>query len=320
MTASPAGTESRNALIAGVACYFIWGFIPLVFQQMHALGADPFEIMAHRMIWSVPLALILVLVARQWPALLAALRQPKVMGWIALSTTLIAVNWTTYVMAVNSGRTLDASLGYYLNPLLNMAAGAWLFKERISRFGMVAIGLAGIGVTLQAVALGHLPWISLALAISFCGYGVVRKRVAVEAQTGLLLECLLLLAPALVWVGWIAAHGQSHYTQSPSAAFWLMAGGPITVIPMVLFAWAARRMPLSTMGFLQFIAPTIVFVIGVTQGEALGWLRAVSFGFIWIGAGVYALGALLARRGAAPAGPLALEPGLLDDPAEDRMR
>jgi chloramphenicol-sensitive protein RarD len=317
-TSSSDPTGPRNALIAGIACYFMWGFIPLVFQAMHAVGADPFEIMAHRTVWSVPLALLLVVVAGQWPALLGALRQPKVMGWIALSTLLIAANWTTYVMAVNSGRTLDASLGYYLNPLLNMAAGAWLFRERISRPGLVAIGLAGVGVALQAVALGHLPWISLVLGISFCAYGVIRKRVAVEAQTGLFLECLLLAGPGLVWLWWIAGHGQAHFGASPTASLWLIAGGPVTVIPMVLFAWAARRMPLSTMGFLQFIAPTIVFVIGMLQGEAFGWLRGISFGFIWAGAGVYALGALLARRGQAPAGPLAPEPGLLDDPAEDR--
>ena len=317
MTPAPS-SEARNALIAGIGCYFIWGFIPLVFQAMARAGADPFEIMAHRTAWAVLWAAVLVLAARQGGQVLAALRNPKVMGWIALSTALIAVNWTAYVIAVNNGRMLDASLGYYLNPLLNMAAGAWLFRERISRFGMVAIGLAGVGVVLQGVALGHLPWVALLLAFSFCAYGVIRKRVAVDAQSGLFLECLLLAPMGLAWVLWIGAQGQGHFGVSTEATLWLLAAGPVTVIPMVLFAWAARRMPLSTMGFLQFIAPSIVFVLGVLQGEPFGWLRGISFGFIWAGAAVYALGAWRARGGRAPAGPIAPEPGLLDDPAEDR--
>ncbi|WP_421730349.1 EamA family transporter RarD [Brevundimonas sp.] len=320
--ASLGQTEARNALIAGIGCYLMWGFIPLVFQAMARAGADPFEIMAHRTAWAVPLALLLVLLARQGRQVMAALKNPKVMGWIALSSTLIAINWTTYVIAVNHGRMLDASLGYYLNPLLNMAAGAWLFRERISRFGMVAIGLAGVGVVLQGVALGHLPWVALILAFSFCGYGVIRKRVAVDAQSGLFLECLILGPIGLAWVLWITSQGQGHFGVSPEASFWLLAGGPVTVIPMVLFAWAARRMPLSTMGFLQFIAPTMVFVFGVMQGEPFGWLRGVSFAFIWAGAAVYAAGALVERRhrNEAALSAVAPEPGLLDDPAEDRAR
>ncbi|CAN5366510.1 EamA family transporter RarD [soil metagenome] len=318
MSSSPASAESRNALIAGVACYTLWGFIPLAFQAMAHAGADPFEIMAHRTAWAVLWAGGLVLLVGQGGQVATVLRDPRIMGWIALSTTLIAINWTTYVIAVNNGRTLDASLGYYLNPLLNMAAGAWLFRERISRLGMIAIGLASVGVVLQAIALGHLPWVSLILAFTFCAYGVIRKRVAVDAQSGLFLECLLLAPLGLAWVLWIGAHGQGHFGQSTAATLWLLAAGPITVVPMVLFAWAARRMPLSTMGFLQFIAPTIVFVIGVSQGEPFGLLRAVSFGFIWAGAVVYAIGAIVSHRDKAPAGPIAPEPGLLDDPAEDR--
>ena len=291
-----ASTESRNALLAGIGCYFLWGFIPLTFQAMAAAGAGPLEIMAHRMVWSVVFAAGLVLAARQSRDLMQALTNPRILGWLILSALLIAVNWTTYVVAVNSHRTLDASLGYYLNPLLNMAAGAWLFREKISRLGVVAIVLAGVGVTLQAFALGHLPWISLLLAFSFCAYGVIRKRVEVGALTGLLIETLILTGPALAWIFWLTAHGQNHFGETTSATLWLLAAGPITVIPMALFAWAARRMPYSTMGFLQFLAPSIVFVIGVLQGEPLGWLRGVSFAFIWLGAVVFAVGALIGAR------------------------
>lgn len=276
--------------------------------------------MAHRMVWSVLVAGLIVLAMRQGGDVLKALKDRRTMGWLALSTALIAVNWTTYVMAVNGGRTLDASLGYYLNPLLNMAAGAWLFRERISRMGMIAIGLAGVGVTLQAVALGHLPWVSLLLAITFCAYGIIRKRVSVDAGPGLFLETLLMVAPALVYVLWLEGQGRGHFGDSPQATFWLLFAGPATVVPMALFAWAARRMPYSTMGFLQFLAPTIVFVIGVSQGEPFGWLRGISFGFIWAGAIVFAIGALTRRKGEAPEAAVAPEPGLLDDPAEERAR
>ena len=320
---TPAPSESRNALLAGLGCFIAWGFLPLLFQAVGRAGADPVEIIAHRIVWGLPIAGLLVLFAHQGRQVATVLRDPKIMVWLGLSTVLILVNWTAYVGAVNHHQTLDASLGYYLNPLLNMAAGAWLFRERISRFGMVAIGLAGVGVVLQGVALGHLPWVALILAFSFCGYGVIRKRVAVDAQSGLFLECLILGPIGLAWVMWITAQGSGHFGVSTPATLWLLAAGPITVIPMVLFAWAARRMPLSTMGFLQFIAPSIVFVFGVLQGEPFGWLRGISFGFIWAGAAVYALGAWRARRpssegDAAPAGPIAPEPGLLDDPAEDR--
>ena len=319
MTSSPAPT--RSALAAGVFCYLMWGFIPLVFQQMGHVGADAWEIMANRMVWGLVFAGLLVLASRQGAQAWRVLRSPRLMGWLLASALLIAVNWTVYVVAVNGGRTLDASLGYYLNPLLNMAAGAWLFRERIDRFGAAAIGLAGVGVELQAVALGHLPWVSLILALTFCAYGVIRKRAPVDAQTGLFAECLILAVPGLAWMIWIQTTGAGHLFASPAATGWLLFAGPATVIPLVLFAWAARRMPLSSMGFIQFLAPTIVFIIGVMQGEALGWLRIVSFVFIWTGAAIYAWGALRkVRAGTATAETIcAPEPGLLDDPAEDRM-
>jgi chloramphenicol-sensitive protein RarD len=318
---SPNSSEARTALAAGLLCYLIWGFVPLVFQQMAHQGANAWEIMGHRAVWGLVWSLALVLLARQWTQVLAVLRQPKVLGWLSLSAILIASNWTVYIVAVNNGRTLDASLGYYLNPLLNMAAGAWLFRERIDWAGKIAMALAAIGVVLQTLALGHAPWVSLVLALTFAAYGIIRKRVSVDAQTGLFLECLLLALPGLAWVVFIEATGQGHFTANPAATFWLLFAGPATVIPLAMFAWAARRMPLSSMGFLQFLAPTIVFIIGALQGEALGPLRIASFVFIWGAVGVFAVGAVLkVRRSSRTAETIvAPEPGLLDDPAEDRM-
>lgn len=295
-TPAPEPSEARAALIAGIGCYAVWGFVPLVFQQMAAFGADPLEIMAHRVVWGVVWAALLVLAAKQIPQVGAILTDRKTLLWLVASTVLIAVNWTVYVLAVNTGRTLDASLGYYLNPLLNMAAGAWLFRERIDRWGGAAIALASIGVILQALALGHPPWISLILAFSFAAYGVIRKRVKADAQAGLLVECLLLAPIGLIWVLMIETQGTGHFTDSPSTIFWLLIAGPTTVLPLALFAWAARRLPLSTLGFIQFLAPTLQFAVGVWAGEPLTPLRILSFVFIWGGAAVFAAAALFRHR------------------------
>lgn len=292
MTSSSApGGETRLATAAGISCYSIWGLVPLVFQLIGRLGGGPLEILAHRTVWGAPAALIFVLLARQGRAAIAAFGDRRTLAWLALAAVLIAANWSIFIWAVNSGRVLETSLGYYILPLINMAAGALIFGERLDRAGYVAIALAAAGVALQALALGHLPLISLALAVSFGGYGIVKKRVAVPAQTGLLVECGLLAVPGLAFVLWLQAHGQGHFGQSAPLTAWLVACGFITVIPLALFAWAARRIPLSAMGFLQFIAPTITFVIGVMQGEAFSTLRGVSFALIWAGVAVFAFAA-----------------------------
>jgi chloramphenicol-sensitive protein RarD len=275
--------------------------IPLVFQLIGRLGASPWEILAHRIIWGAPTGLAFVLVAGQGRAAAAVLRQPRTLAWLALSSILIAANWITFIWAVNSGRVLETSLGYYILPLFNMAAGAALFGERVDRTDLVAIGLAAAGVALQTAALGHLPLVSLFLALSFGGYGVVRKHAPAEAQTGFLVECLLLALPALALVLWQQDHMIGRFGHDLAVSTWLVACGPITAVPLVLFAWAARRLPLSAMGFLQFIAPTMTFVIGVLQGEPFSLLRGVSFVFIWAGVAVFAVAVLRRNRAAVAA-------------------
>ncbi len=288
---SPASGESRLALSAGIGCYLIWGIVPLAFQAMGRIGISSWEILASRTVWAAPMALVFVLLARQGAETRAVLRNGRTMAWLLLCSLLIATNWSIYIWAVNSGRVLETSLGYYIIPLIAMAAGAILFHERIDRIGATAISLAGVGVVLQAVAIGGLPIVSLALALSFGAYGIVKKRVAASAQTGFLIECALLAGPGLAYWLWLGAHGQAHFGATPVHTIWLVACGPITAIPLVLFGWAARRIPLSALGFLQFIAPSIGFVIGYAQGEPFTPLRAVSFAFIWIGATVFAYGA-----------------------------
>lgn len=298
MTDQPA---DRTALAAGFFCYLIWGFVPLAFQAMGHLGAGAWEILSHRTLWGSVTALALVLAAGQWGQTVAVFRNPRLLGGLTLSAALIAANWTLFIWAVNSGRVLESSLGYYITPLINMAAGVALFRERMDRVGLAAIALAVVGVGLQTVALGHLPWISLVLAFSFGGYGIVRKLVPADAQTGLLVECLILSVPGLVYVLWLERQGLGHFTASPVATAWLVAAGPITAIPLAMFSWAARRIPLSYMGFLQFIAPTISFGIGLAEGEAFSLLRAVSFVFIWGGAAVFTYGAWRRARALRPA-------------------
>jgi len=295
---SGAPVDARPALISAVGCYLIWGFMPLLFMGQASAGFDAFEILAHRALWSVVFAGGLVWLAGQSPTVRAALRQPRTLAWLALSTVLIAINWGGYVWATTHGATLEASLGYYINPLLNMVVGLWLFREKIDRWGWVAIGLAAVGVLFQALALGRPPWISLLLAFSFASYGIIRKRVPIEAQAGLLIECLFLVPFGIAWVVWLAWTGQGVAFDDPTHLGWAMLNGPVTVLPLALFAWSARRLPLSTLGFVQFLAPTLQFAIGVWSGEALTPLRIASFAFIWTGAAVFAAAAWYRSRAA----------------------
>jgi chloramphenicol-sensitive protein RarD len=283
--------ESRLALTAGLGCYLIWGTMPLLFQTLTRQGAGAMEVLAHRTVWALPLAGVFVLAARQARHTAEVLRSPQTIAWLALSSTLIALNWGVFIWAATHGRVLETSLGYYINPLVSMAAGAAMFGERIDRVGKAAIALAAVGVTLQALALGHLPVVSLVLAVSFAGYGVVRKRVAADAQTGLFVECLILGAPSVAYLIWLQHAGLGHFGDSPVVAGWLIVAGVATATPLMLFAWATRRMSLQAMGFLQFLTPTITFFMGVAQGEAFTPLRAASFVFIWGGAVVFVWGA-----------------------------
>ena len=292
----PAAGEQRAAVAAGLAANVIWGFVPLAFQAIAHAGAGSWEMLAQRIVWGAVAAAVFVAFARQWPQVARVFREPRNLAWLALSSVLIAANWIVFVWAVSTGRVLETSLGYYITPLVSMAAGALVFRERIGRIGWTAVALAALGVLIQTAAVGSLPLASLALAASFGSYGIVRKRVAVDAQSGLLIECLLLMVPSLAFIAWLQASGHGHFTASPTATAWLIASGPITAIPLALFAWGARRMPLSAMGFMQFISPTISFVIGAAQGEALTPLRIVSFVFIWLGAAVFVAGAVRAAR------------------------
>jgi chloramphenicol-sensitive protein RarD len=292
-TASPSTGLAFLASPVGLAifCYFIWGFAPLVYVPMKGFGADPLEIMAHRSVWAVIWSGGLVAFTKQFPEVLTIFKNGRLMRLLGLASVMIAINWGMFVYAVTNGHTMDSALGYYLNPLINMAAGALLFKEHLDGYGKTAIGLAVIGVVVQGLALGHFPFISMIIALSFATYGIIRKHAPVSALAGLFVECCFLIVPSLIYLIWFEGQGRGHFFHNASNAFWFMVTGPVTVLPLALFSYVARRLPLSTMGFIQFIAPTITFFIGLFQGEGFSALRAASFAFIWGGALVFAFGA-----------------------------
>lgn len=291
MTAEEVGGETRRALLVGVGCYVVWGLTPLLFITMGRAGASPWAILAHRALWSAPWAGLLVVIARQGGEVKAALMDPRRLGLLVLSAAAISSGWGVFVWSVNNGHNLEASLGYFITPLLNMAAGALIFRERIDRFGALAIALAATGVALQTIALGYPPLIALYLAFTFWVYGLIRRQIAVEAQTGLFIECLLMTLPGLVGVIFLHSVGGDIFGHGVGPSLLMMVAGPVTVAPLALFAWTARRLPLSTFGFLQFISPTIGFLIGVGVGERLTPLGVVAFAFIWTGSAVFMLGA-----------------------------
>lgn len=293
--ATPGGS-TRQALAAGIVGYIIWGLIPALFILAGRSGASPLEILAQRAVWAAPWAWLLVAFSGHGEQVRRVFSRPALLGQLAISALMIVSGWAVYVWAVNNGHNLEASLGYYINPLLNMAIGAAMFRERISVLGLGAIALAAIGAVLQAVALGHLPLIALFLAITFTIYGVIRKRVEIDAQAGLFVESLLMWFPAVGLVLWLGHTGGARFGHGLPITLLLLAMGPVTVAPLAFFAWTTRRLPLSTVGFLQFIGPTLGFVIGLAVGERLTLLGLLSFGFIWAGVALFMFGAWRAGR------------------------
>jgi chloramphenicol-sensitive protein RarD len=288
MASSP--SPDRAGLSAGLAAFVSWGLFPLLFDAMAGLGASAWEIVGWRTLWSVPFVAALVAAGGRGGETAAIFKSLRRLTPLLASAALIAVNWTVYVWAVSSGRTLAASLGYYINPLLTLAFGAVFFGERVSRLSWIGVALAAIGVGVQALALGAVPWIPLVLAFSFASYGAVRKHADVDAATGLLVECLVLAPPALILVAALGFSGAGHFGRAPTLTALLILAGPLTVAPLTAFAFAARRLPLGLIGFLQFISPTLQFACGVYLGERLAPSNLLAFGFIWAGVATFVLG------------------------------
>ena len=277
---------STGAIYAALA-FAAWGIFPLYFRQIAHVPSG--EILIHRIVWSLVFVLIVLSLRRQWGWLKPVLRQPKVLAAFTASALLLSVNWLTYIWAVNNGHVIDASLGYFINPLVNVLLGYTVLHERLRRMQWLALGLAAAGVLWLTVQAGHLPWIALALAGSFGAYGLLRKVATLGALEGLTLETLLLAPIAAVVLGVWMFNGSSTFPapDAPTNA-WLIAAGPITAIPLLLFAAGARRISLTTLGLLQYIGPTIQLALGLWLfHEPFSAARLLGFALIWLALALY---------------------------------
>ena len=270
----------------GLLAYGLWGVLPIYFKLLGETATV--DIVAHRVLWSLPFLALLLLVSRQWMQIGAALKQPRTMGTLAITAVLIGGNWLLYVYAVTSGHILAASFGYYLNPLANVLLGRFVLNERLSRLQWAAVAIAAVGISvLAAGALGQL-WISLTLCVSFALYGLLRKVVAADAVVGLSIETALLFPLAVAWLAWHASTGAPVWGSDDATTGLLLLAGVVSTTPLLLFTAAARRLAYSTLGMLQFLAPTLQFLIAVLlYGEAFTTAHAVAFPAIWLALALY---------------------------------
>ncbi|TNE32134.1 MAG: EamA family transporter RarD [Alphaproteobacteria bacterium] len=298
---NPQPEHRRNGFPAAIGAYLIWGFLPLYLILVKSV--PPLEFIGWRIIWTLPICLTIVLFRRQLPDVRTALADRKAMLVLAATSTLIAVNWLVYVWAIQNGNVYAASLGYYINPLVNVLLGTVLLKERLTRLQWLAVAIAALGVAVLLAGALTTLWISLTLALTFGTYGLLRKRVPVGSLPGLTIESTILLLPATGIAMWYAASpAGSAFTQSPSLSLFIILGGFATAIPLLLFAIAARLMDYSTIGFFQFIAPTIVFLLGLTVfDQPLLPAQAVSFALIWAAIAIFVWDLLSRRRAEKPA-------------------
>ncbi|GGD88782.1 permease [Tsuneonella deserti] len=282
-----ASSPARSGLPAALGAYLIWGFLPLYLIFVSAV--PPFEFVAWRIIWTLPLCLVIVSLRRQWPEIRAALGSPRVLATLTASAALIGINWLVYIWAIQTGEVFAASLGYYINPLINVLLGTLLLGEKLTARGWAAVAIAGAGIALLLGGALTTLWISVTLALSFGAYGLLRKRVPVGALPGLTIESLILLLPAFGTVAWFASTpAGASFGHEWSLSLLIVLGGALTAIPLWLFAVAARRMAYSTLGFVQFLSPTIVFVLGLTVfHKPLLPVQLAAFVAIWIAIAVF---------------------------------
>lgn len=288
--------HTRQGIFFALGAYFIWGVAPVYFKLIQQVA--PGEIMTHRVIWSFFFMLVLLTASRHWRNVRTVIQHPKKVLLLALSAVVICGNWLLYIWAVNNHHLLEASLGYFINPLLNVLVGMVFLGERFRRLQWLAVALAACGVLIQVWQFGSVPVIALSLAISFSFYGLLRKKIAVDAQSGMLIETSWLLIPAAIYLFAIADSPTSHLGSNPmSLNLLLAAAGVITTVPLMLFTAACARLKLSTVGFFQYLAPTLMFLLAVLfYGEQMTPDKVVTFGFIWTALALFIADALLALR------------------------
>ena len=287
----------RTGIINATLAFLCWGLFPIYFHALKEV--PPGQILAHRVVWSLLFLAIVLTFRRQWKWLPAVLRQPRVIGSFVASAFLLSANWLVYIWAVNNGHVIEGSLGYFINPLVNIMFGYLILKERLRRVQWMAITLAALGVAWLTWQTGSVPWIALILASTFGAYGLMRKTAALGALEGLSFETMVLFPLALGYLVWLGMHGENGFINSASdGTRWLLvAAGPITAIPLLLFASGARKIPLAVLGMLQYISPTIQFLLGVWLfHEAFTAERLVGFLLIWSALALYAAEGLWRNR------------------------
>ena len=292
------GIPDRRGLWVAVGAFVIWGLMPLYWHLLREVPS--LQIVLHRAIWCAVLVASWLTLRHGRGWLREVLARPRLAAMLAASGVLIAANWGLYVWAVNAGHVVEASLGYFINPLLNVLIGVLFLRERLSAAQWISVVLAACGVLWLTTRYGDFPWIALCLAGSFGLYGVIRKFAAIEAVRGLGVENMFVLGPALAWLAWIELGGDGGFFSLRWGGWTdllLVMGGALTAIPLIFFAYAVRRVPLSVVGVLQYIGPTLQLLLGVLFfGEYFGPDRAIGFGFIWIGLAVFATDGVLAAR------------------------
>lgn len=297
--------EQKLGGMFAASAYLTWGLAPLYFKSLEFIPAA--EIVMHRIVWSFALLLGLLIARQQVLRVWTMLRTPRLLGWMLLTAVLLIGNWGLFIWAVNNAHLLDASLGYYINPLFNVLLGMLFLGERLRPLQWAAVALACSGVLIQLLALGSLPWVALVLASSFALYGLLRKTLDIDAISALFIESLLML-PAALWYWWQQADSSAAnlLANAWTLNVWLAAAGVITTVPLLCFIGGARRLQLSTMGFFQYIGPSFMFVFGVWLfGETLAPARLLTFGFIWVALAVYSADAIRHSRRAHQNMPLA---------------
>ncbi|AIR84183.1 MULTISPECIES: EamA family transporter RarD [Erwiniaceae] len=284
--------QTRQGIGYALGAYFIWGIAPAYFKLVKEV--PPTEIMTHRVIWSALFMLVLITLSRSWQQVRTVLAQPKKVLLLAVTAVTIGGNWLLFIWAVNNQHMLEASLGYFINPLINVVFGMLFLRERFRRLQWLAVLLATLGVLVQLWQFGSLPIIGLGLALSFAVYGLLRKKIQVDAQSGMLIETAWLFPLAAIYLFGFADSATSHLSANPlSLNLKLIAAGIITTIPLMLFAAACARLRLSTVGFFQYLGPTLMFLLAVVfYGESLTPDKMVTFGFIWLALAVFIVDAV----------------------------
>jgi len=289
--------QQSKGLILAIAAYSIWGFFPLYFSYLNTVS--PVEVLAQRIIWSLVATLGIGLLLGYGNKLRNALKDRKLMGWLGLSALLISINWLVYIWAVGQHRVIEASLGYFISPVVSLILARLFFKDNLHPLQIWAGIVATLAILWEFISIGQLPWVSLILAFAFALYGVVRKYCIIDGISGMTIETLWLLAPALIWIGWQSIEPSKllSFGSYPAITLLLVGVGFLSALPLVLFAMATRRIDLSVVGFIMYINPTMQFLIGVfVLKESYPPERLVTFGLIWFALLLFTIGLFKLRR------------------------